>query len=373
MHAPTILTSKARNTLNATERSDQDLDSGPRKELAYCAVLLRGLYPVLPGVYLLSHIRPPLPCALAIRDHSMARPRKTVPSKEATQTLITPEWSQSLQFWDEIPSWQQDNEYILSGYRQATGSFQRCFQSLTYIHNETVNIYSHIIGAALFLTAPIYTYRALYLRYPRATRADIFVFATFFYGVSICFVLSATYHIISNHSPKVQKFGNQLDYLGIVILMWGSTIPSIYYGFYCHPQLQKIYWANVSVLASLCVVATLHPKFRHPTIRPYRAAMYAGLGLSAVVFVVHGILLHGWTVQNQRMSLDWMGLMALFNLIGAVTYAARIPEKLRPLRYDLYGSSHQVLHVAVILAGLAHMFGLFRAFDYLHTNGSVCI
>ena len=40
-------------------------------------------------------------------------------------------------------------------------------------------------------------------------------------------------------------FGNQLDYLGIVILMWGSTIPSIYYGFYCDPGLQKAYWTNV--------------------------------------------------------------------------------------------------------------------------------
>lgn len=122
----------------------------------------------------------------------------------------------------------------------------------------------------------------------------------------------------------MQKFGNQLDYLGIVILMWGSTIPSIYYGFFCDPGLQKIYWLNVSVLASLCVVATLHPNFRHPTFRPYRAAMYAGLGLSAVVFVVHGLIRHGWKIQNQRMSLDWMALMATFNLLGAATYAARV-------------------------------------------------
>ena len=57
--------------------------------------------------------------------------------------------------------------------------------------------------------------------------------------------VSFRYHIIGNHSPNVQKFGNQLDYLGIVILMWGSTIPSIYYGFYCDPGLQKAYWANV--------------------------------------------------------------------------------------------------------------------------------
>lgn len=52
--------------------------------------------------------------------------------------------------------------------------------------------------------------------------------------------------------------------------------------------------------------------------------MYAGLGLSAVVYVIHGILLHGWEIQYQRMSIDWMGLMAFFNLTGAVVYAARV-------------------------------------------------
>lgn len=56
----------------------------------------------------------------------------------------------------------------------------------------SVNIYSHIIGAIIFLSMPIYTYQALYLRYPLATKADIIVFSTFFYGVSICFALSAT-------------------------------------------------------------------------------------------------------------------------------------------------------------------------------------
>lgn len=81
---------------------------------------------------------------------------------------------------------------------------------------------------------------------------------------------------------------------------------------------------QVCVLATLCAVATLHPRFRHPTLRPYRSVMYAGLGLSAVVFVVHGVLLHGWEVQNRRMSIDWMILMALFNLVGAVTYAVRV-------------------------------------------------
>ena len=57
------------------------------------------------------------------------------------------------------------------------------------------------------------------------------------------------FHIISNHSAKVAAFGNQLDYLGIVILMWGSTIPTVYYGFYCDKKLQVLYCTMVRLAA----------------------------------------------------------------------------------------------------------------------------
>ena len=52
--------------------------------------------------------------------------------------------------------------------------------------------------------------------------------------------------------------------------------------------------------------------------------MYACLGLSAVVFIIHGVIIYGWEAQKKRMSLDRMVLMALLNLIGAYAYAARV-------------------------------------------------
>ena len=56
---------------------------------------------------------------------------------------------------------------------------------------------------------------------------------------------SYRFHIISNHSADLAAFGNQLDYLGIVVLMWGSTIPTVYYGFYCNQPLQVLYCTMV--------------------------------------------------------------------------------------------------------------------------------
>ena len=67
-------------------------------------------------------------------------------------------------------------------------------------------------------------------------------------GVLLTYICS--YHIVNNHSERLAVLGNQLDYLGIVILMWGAGVPSIYYGFYCDHSLQKFYWTFVSSFAS---------------------------------------------------------------------------------------------------------------------------
>lgn len=52
--------------------------------------------------------------------------------------------------------------------------------------------------------------------------------------------------------------------------------------------------------------------------------MYAGLGFSAVIFITHGLIIHGWEVQKHRMSLEWMALMGGLNVTGAVAYACRV-------------------------------------------------
>jgi adiponectin receptor len=48
-----------------------------------------------------------------------------------------------------------------------------------------------------------------------------------------------------NHSPKMVKLGMQLDFQGVILLMWGATVPLIYYGFYCDKNLQWAYWLLV--------------------------------------------------------------------------------------------------------------------------------
>ncbi|KFH43607.1 Adiponectin receptor protein-like protein [Hapsidospora chrysogenum ATCC 11550] len=228
----------------------------------------------------------------------------------------------------------------------------------------------------MFALLPFYFYYYVFHLAPNAQIVDLLVISIYSYGVAVCFAFSSatkselpqdsTYY--GNHIQEFAKFCNKLDYVGILVLMWGAGIPTIYYGFFCNPGLQMLYWTSLySAPSSLSVPAFGSPQFRH-----WRASFYAGFGLSSVVFIAHGLALHGWVLQKLRMSLAWMGWMATANLVGAVIYATRVPEKWLPYHFDIYGASHQIFHVAVIVAAYIHFWGLMESFLVIRSATHAC-
>lgn len=128
-----------------------------------------------------------------------------------------------LLLWDELPHWRRDNAFIVSGYRPASNSYVSSFLSTFGVHNESVNIWTHAIGSLILVPlAVLYLYAEIAPRYQSAGPADELVFACFLCGAALCLGMSATYHALSNHSESVAKWGNKLDYSGIVCLIVGS-------------------------------------------------------------------------------------------------------------------------------------------------------
>ncbi|KAH7264851.1 hemolysin-III related-domain-containing protein [Fusarium redolens] len=212
-----------------------------------------------------------------------------------------------------------ESQFIQTGYRASSNSIKKSVRSILSIHNETVNIWSHILGCILFLVIPVYVFTTeIPPRYKVATREDIAVRTIYFIGVTICFFLSATCHTVSNHPSHVHHLSVQFDYLCILILMYSAMIPLIYYGFVCDHFLRNMYWGLVSVNAGLCALSTMHPRFR--------------------------------TVK-----------------------AKAVPGRFFPGRFDIVGQSHQILHAPVIVAGMMHVMGCLGNFDYCHEHGPRCI
>lgn len=49
--------------------------------------------------------------------------------------------------WQTIPEWMKDNPAIYGGYRHCQGSWARVARNLFVVHNQTVNVWTHLVGA----------------------------------------------------------------------------------------------------------------------------------------------------------------------------------------------------------------------------------
>ena len=155
-----------------------------------------------------------------------------------------------------------------------------------------MNIYSYLLNVALFATLLIFIYIEIRNYYIIIQVSDVLIFIVFFLGVVLCFSFSCLFHILSNYSKEVIAFWNRLNYLGIVILIQGSIIPSIYYGFYYNLNLQRLYQAIVSILAIAYAIVILALRFQYLTFRLYRTSIYVLLSLLAIVFIIYKLIIY---------------------------------------------------------------------------------
>ena len=147
--------------------------------------------------------------------------------------------------FQEIPDWHKDNEFVLHGYRPEFKAARACLNSLYYLHNETVNIYTHLIPATLTILAEGLFFQYLDRHYPNAKKTDYIIFGFFILTAVICYLISSTYHTMMCHSEHISQLWLRVDFIGIVILTLGDFVSGIYLVFYCEPLLQKIYWSMV--------------------------------------------------------------------------------------------------------------------------------
>ncbi|KAH9939918.1 HlyIII-domain-containing protein [Amylocystis lapponica] len=275
--------------------------------------------------------------------------------------------------WTDIPEWQRDNEYIMAGYRRVQGSWRGCAASIFgYLHNETVNIHTHLAGAVLFVALLSTFPRVYFVHYDSVTWLDWTFFATFLSSAVFCLFSSAIYHTGLAHSEKVSDRCHVLDYSGIIVLTVGSFYPCIYYGFYCDPHLQITYLTIMSMVGAGAAYIVLNPEYSKPTHRGARTAVFIALGLSGVAPVSHGVITHGFNRVCYEMGFGWLLPSAALYISGALLYANRIPERFWPGTFDLFFASHQIFHVHVVLAALAHYACVLTAFDHWHNRTGQC-
>ncbi|XP_017774505.1 PREDICTED: adiponectin receptor protein isoform X2 [Nicrophorus vespilloides] len=257
--------------------------------------------------------------------------------------------------FNHLPAWLQDNDFLTYGHRPPLPSFRACFKSIFRLHTETANIWTHLLGCVAFIGIAIY-----FLMRPsiEIEMQEKIVFGAFFAGAIICLGFSFIFHTVNCHSQFIGKLFSKLDYCGIALLIMGSFVPWLYYGFYCHFRPKVVYLSVVCALGITSIMVSLWDKFSESAWRPFRAGVFMTFGLSGIVPAIHYGLVEGWFNNLSQKSLGWLVLMGLLYIVGAMLYALRVPERFFPGKCDIWFHSHQIFHVFVLGGAFVHYHGI---------------
>ena len=216
--------------------------------------------------------------------------------------------------------------------------------------------------------------------YPAISRVDRIVLALAPLSAFAVFALSTTYHVVSNHTPPVSTVALLFDFTGILVQTLVSYITGVRVAFYCEPRVHTLCTLLITVLIASAALLILHPRLQGPVYRPLRTMAFLLVGLTGLAPVAHMLVQAGWHVAAEHHGLHWWLGEAFWYLVGTCFFASRIPERwwglpakapnpekrsatspaaiARTRFVDIFGASHQLFHVCVVLAAACHCGGV---------------
>lgn len=298
----------------------------------------------------------------------------------------------------ELPEYMKDNEFIVNYYR-ANWPLRQVFFSLFRWHNETLNVWTHLLGFVLFLGLTIANsaqfsqvadFITMFTRhFPASADTNVshnskdfslgptklidlkqepklqteitspemastsWPFFIFLGGSMFCLLSSSICHLFSCHSRRINFLLLQMDYVGITVMIITSFFPPVYYIFQCTPHWQLVYLIGITIMGICTIITLLTPAFSTGKYRAFRAILFMSMGFFGLIPAIHAVVVN-WNDPHRNVILCYETVMALSYIIGTMFYISRIPERWKPGFFDLTGHSHQIFHVFVIMGALAH-------------------
>lgn len=253
---------------------------------------------------------------------------------------------------DDIPEYLKEayGPYITGGYRSEL-SFKAALLTLFTLHNESGNIWSHFVGFFLILVLGMH-----------------FIFWNNVAGVSthmleprwphIVYILGALYvlavstlaHLLCCMGRRVYTIVWKFDYTAIAIVMWSMYVPWCWYIFACNtPVIKVVYIVLSGLLALSCVALGMSDTFQKPRYHHFQPVCFCLLGVSGLVPLFHTGLMF-WRVYTVKMALLLTLAQMICNLIGAVLFSTRFPERYFAGKLNIWGHSHFIMHLLVVVA-----------------------
>lgn len=234
-----------------------------------------------------------------------------------------------------------DQPFVISGYRKMPiNSVSKSFLSFFYIHNETLNILTHLFPIFLYLYM---IYNIFYHPMPHTSFLDHLVLIGYLCCCNITMIMSSLYHLFRSNSEEFYHWFLMCDIRGIVILVAGCNYLSAYYEFRDSPMVLYGSFSFITILLVMLYIWIYKMvKFRLTKERTIYFALFSLIGFTCWAFNMY-ILKKGkyetfWPMLNSYIS----------TLIALIVKELKLPERFFPYTFDIVGASHQIFHVIAV-------------------------
>ena len=244
------------------------------------------------------------------------------------------------------------DEGILGGYRPLHQPWSYYLRSMFWIHNETLNIWTHLL-APIFLIALLCTCSQDEEVVNNPSMHGIYIFTVAF---SLTYLLSALMHVFYHKSVFAFLVLNQLDHVGIAIGLHGGILMR----FYCSGNvlLYESIGSYLLLLPPICtfimaVSPALHDYELNDKKRRNGNRRILCFIIISCIFVVLLSRLYDYYINGTRLyHLNiYHGFEFITYVTGSIIFHYHIPESLSPGRFDILGQGHQLFHVITAAQG----------------------
>uniref|UniRef100_A0A3P8RL51 Progestin and adipoQ receptor family member 8 n=1 Tax=Amphiprion percula TaxID=161767 RepID=A0A3P8RL51_AMPPE len=252
--------------------------------------------------------------------------------------------------------------FVLSGYRPP-GLPLRCYVlSLLQIHNQTLNVWSHLLAAAcVALRFIVFAVLRGGVRLYRCHKSGDLLLTWLF--LTCC---SAAAHLFQSHSEQLHDWFFFLDSVAVGVFQHGSALALSVYSAdaaWTQSMLGKVFLPGSTLLAwsccSACCYAKLHFHWLNPLNRKFLLQLVpTGTGFLLVI----GPLVQRLTAQSWSPAGTMHLLQVALFLLSFFFFSCPVPERFAPGRYDIIGHAHQLSHILSALGTLIQQEALFHDF-----------
>ncbi len=252
--------------------------------------------------------------------------------------------------------------FIIRGYRAVHQPWSYYWKSLFHKHNETINVWSHLIGI-LYMIYLIYYYNQ---RLNFLENSHSWPFAVSIGTAIIMFISSAAAHLLHSKSESIHLTCFAIDYVGVSLHGFGSGFLHIYYS---APQwyYNKIEYEYMFILLLLGILACFSNCFaQYYFSRPYpplkRICQFLPCGILWIYSIIPLIVsMISSNFLFDAISLCHLGQIFLF-VIGAMLFGFDLPQRFWPGAVDFIGQGHHLFHLCIYLVTVCQMHGVY--WDY---------